>query len=264
MPKLHTRLIEKPWGRDALPAPFHAPASSRIGEIWFEAVGAPPPLLLKYIFTSERLSIQVHPDDELARASGFRHGKDECWYVLAADPGATIGIGTHQALDAAALRAAALSGEIETLMDWRAVRAGDFFHIPPGTVHAIGAGIVLAEIQQNIDLTYRLYDYGRPRELHLDDGVKASHARPYSAAPCNVPLGSTRRLPLAPGAPYMVDLVHWAAGGAPACAGWFLPLSGSGAINGEPWQAGECWVLAPEDTLRCNADTDALIAQLAA
>jgi mannose-6-phosphate isomerase len=77
------------------------------------------------------------------------------------------------------LRSAALDGSIEQLMDWRPVRAGDFFMVPPGTIHAIGGGISLLEFQQNVDVTYRLYDYGRPRELHLDDGVAVANAAPY-------------------------------------------------------------------------------------
>src|SRR5205823_13170573 len=106
-----------------------------------------------------------------ARARGLPRGKSECWYILEAEPGAVLGLGLTREAAADELRAAALDGSIEELISWRPVRAGDFISVPPGTIHAIGAGISLLEIQQNADVTYRLYDYGRPRELHLDDGI---------------------------------------------------------------------------------------------
>lgn len=177
---LGTRQVEKPWGRALLPAPFRNAGAGKVGEIWFEDGGDTLPLLAKYLFTSEKLSIQVHPDDQQARARGLAGGKSECWLVLDAEPGAVLGIGTRVPLDAEALRAAALDGSIAALVDWKPVARGDFFYIPAGTVHAIGAGVSLIEIQQYADVTYRLYDYGRPRELHLDDGVAVATARPYA------------------------------------------------------------------------------------
>jgi mannose-6-phosphate isomerase len=176
--KLERKFVEKPWGRDTLPPAFDGPSGKRIGEVWFTG-GGDLPLLAKYIFTSERLSIQVHPDDEQARARGLKQGKSECWYILDAEPGATLGLGLKRQLDREQLRGAALDGSIEELMDWRPVQAGDFIFVPSGTIHAIGAGISLLEFQQNSDLTYRLYDYGRPRELHLDDGVAVSRPEPF-------------------------------------------------------------------------------------
>lgn len=182
--KLVTRQVEKPWGRATLPIPVEDHGGGRrIGEIWFTRDDdRPMPLLVKLLFTSERLSIQVHPDDEQARARGLPAGKTECWYVTAAEPGAVLGIGTREPVSRERLRASALDGGIEALIDWKPVQAGDFFIIPAGTVHAIGAGVSLVEIQQNSDVTYRLYDYGRPRELHLDDGLAVARAEPYPAA----------------------------------------------------------------------------------
>ncbi len=179
--KLDRRYVEKPWGRPHLPPMFHPPKDKRIGEIWF-ANGTDAPLLAKYIFTSERLSIQVHPNDEQARARGLPHGKTECWYILEAEPGSTLGLGLKRELSAAKLRSAALDGSIEDLLDWRPVRAGDFYLVPAGTIHAIGGGLSLLEFQQNADVTYRLYDYGRPRELHVDDAVAVAYAAPYPDA----------------------------------------------------------------------------------
>ena len=168
--KLRAHEVAKPWGRDG------------IGEIWFEAAdGRVLPLLVKYIFTSEKLSVQVHPDDAQARARGLPNGKTECWYVLDAEPGATLALGFRAPLDAEALRRSALDGSIEGLLDWKPVRGGDFFFVPAGTVHAIGAGISLIEVQQPSDTPYRLFDYGRPRELHLEDAVAVARREPYPA-----------------------------------------------------------------------------------
>ncbi len=182
-----TRTVEKPWGRDILPPPFSAPAGKRIGEIWFEPPPELPSLLVKYIFTSEKLSVQVHPDDAQAIAAGHDDlggggGKEECWLVIDAEPDATLGVGFREALSSERLRAAAIDGSIEDLLVWHPVKAGDFFYIPANTVHAIGAGISLIEVQQNADITYRLYDYGRPRELHLDAGVAVAKGEPHDPA----------------------------------------------------------------------------------
>ncbi|WP_226019620.1 class I mannose-6-phosphate isomerase [Novosphingobium sp. FKTRR1] len=183
MGKLAVRMVDKPWGKDVLPAPFVAPAGERIGEVWFVPPPEVPSLLVKYIFTSQALSVQVHPSDAQAEASGETArtgwgGKEECWLVIDAEPGATLGVGFAGHLDEAAMRSAALDGSIEDLLVWHPVQAGDFFYIPAGTVHAIGAGVSLIEIQQNSDITYRLYDYGRPRELHLDAGLKVARGEP--------------------------------------------------------------------------------------
>jgi mannose-6-phosphate isomerase len=180
---LPVKLVDKPWGMDALPAPFAAAPGRRVGEIWFEPPPALPSVMVKYIFTSEKLSVQVHPNDAEARAAGgHTSGKDECWVVIHAEPGATLGIGFDRAIDPAAMRAAALDGSIEQLMTWHPIKPGDFFYIPAGTVHAIGAGVGVIEIQQNADVTYRLYDYGRGRDLHLDVGIAVARGEPYDPA----------------------------------------------------------------------------------
>ena len=180
---LPTREVAKPWGMDVLPAPFVAPPGERIGEIWFEPPEDFSQLLVKYIFTSEKLSVQVHPSDAQTLAAGLgRQGKEECWLVIAAEPGAALGIGFADTIAPAAMRAAAADGSIENLMVWHAVAPGDFFYIPANTVHAIGAGVSLIEVQQNSDITYRLYDYGRPRELHLEAGIRVAQGARYPMA----------------------------------------------------------------------------------
>lgn len=178
--RLPTRMVEKVWGRTTLPDPFSAPERARIGEIWFEPPPEMPDLLVKYLFTNEKLSVQVHPSDDQALPG--EQGKEECWLVLNAEPGARLAIGFDQPITPDAMRAAALDGTIEHLLTWHEVKAGDVFYLPAGTVHAIGPGLALVEVQQASDTTFRLYDYGRPRELHLERALAVAHGGPYSEA----------------------------------------------------------------------------------
>lgn len=177
--RLPTRMVEKVWGRDHLPAPFAAPAGTRIGEIWFEPPPELPQVLVKYLFTSEKLSVQVHPSD--AQALPGEAGKEECWLVLEAEPEARLAIGFTREVSPVEIEAAARDGTIEELLVWHPARAGDLFYLPAGTVHAIGPGLSLVEVQQNSDTTFRLYDYGRPRELHLDRALAVAMGAPYEA-----------------------------------------------------------------------------------
>lgn len=267
--KLHTKYVEKPWGRDTLPALFPDGGDKRIGEVWFDGPdGEHPPLLVKYIFTSERLSIQVHPTDAEGRERGLPGGKTECWYIIDAEPDARLGIGTHEKLTGEQLRAAALDGSIEQLMDWKVVKPGDFFFIPAGTIHAIGAGVSVIEVQQNVDVTYRLYDYGRPRELHLDDGVAVSHAEPYHRLSPNLAVESEADLLDRNHAPFVLHLRSYGAGdgvhiGCEGGQSWFIPLSGNGALDGQRWTSGECWLLDGPAHLASSETSRALIATLA-
>ena len=176
---ISAKYVEKPWGCEQIDSAFHAPPG-RIGEIWFEPPAGLANLLIKYLFTSERLSVQVHPTAEQAIARGLGPtGKDECWLIIDAQPGAKLGIGFSRSLDQDELRTACDDGQIANLLVWRDVFPGDFFYLPANTVHAIGPGLVLLELQQNSDITFRLYDYGRPRQLHLDDGLAVARAEPY-------------------------------------------------------------------------------------
>lgn len=131
------------------------------------------PLLLKFLFPTEKLSVQVHPDDEGAKAIGQTCGKTECWYVLAAQPGAQVGLGFKPGVTKAEVEAAIREVRLEALMKWIDVHPGELIYVDAGTVHAIGPGAVIVETQQNSDTTYRLYDYGRPRELHIKEGLAA-------------------------------------------------------------------------------------------
>jgi mannose-6-phosphate isomerase len=129
------------------------------------------PLLVKMLFPDDKLSVQVHPNDEQAQAIGLHRGKTECWYVLEAEPGATVALGLKEGTTLEAVAAAVQDGSMESLMQSLPVAVGDMIFVDAGTVHAIGHGVVLLETQQTCDVTYRLYDYGRPRELHLQQGL---------------------------------------------------------------------------------------------
>ncbi len=258
--KLHRHFVEKIWGRTDIAAQFGVPDGQRTGEIWYE--GAPDDfgLLAKYLFTSEKLSIQVHPDDVQAAARGQPSGKTECWYIVAADPEARIGIGTVAAVSPAQLRAAALSGAIEELVDWRPVSAGDFYYVPPGTIHAIGPGVTMVEIQQAADITYRLYDYGRPRELHLEDGVAVARAEPFPDETFrHVPLD--RDAMLVDAAPFAVVLSGADLAGVPGNRRLLVvPLTGSIAVDGESGGCGDCFHVAHSAHLEASADARMLVA----
>lgn len=165
---LQATFVERIWGATDLAPIFENPDGKRIGEVWLTAE-PPLPLLFKFIFTSEKLSVQVHPSGDAGT------GKTEMWHILSTKPGATVAAGFIREVSVEEARTAALDGTIENLLQSIPVQSGDSVFIPAGTVHAIGAPLVLFEVQQNSDITYRLYDYGRPRELHLDQGLAISH-----------------------------------------------------------------------------------------
>jgi mannose-6-phosphate isomerase len=240
-----TTVVRKPWGKtDLRPWSELGNAGPPVGELWFERADRQAPatdLLLKLLFTEAPLSIQVHPDDWFARAIGLPHGKTEAWYVLSAGPDAQVALGLTGQLTAAQLRAAVADGTIEGLADWQDVIAGEALLVPAGTIHAIGAGLVIAEIQQRSDATFRLFDYGRERALHLDAGVGASKLGP--APPQAVPsrLSEARevmavsryfvleRIELAPNSQWAIEAVSET---------WMLVLEGEATFDQMPVAAG--------------------------
>jgi mannose-6-phosphate isomerase len=127
------------------------------------------------------LSIQVHPDDAFAHSTGEPNGKTEAWYILSATPEARVAVGLKRHLTPQQLRASIRDGSIADLVQWRTAVKGDTIFVAAGTIHAIGAGLVLAEIQQRSDATFRLFDYGRLRELHEDDAIAVADAGPAPA-----------------------------------------------------------------------------------
>jgi mannose-6-phosphate isomerase len=282
---------ERPWGVRSLAPWLTTPhAAAPIGEAWFtsndnpidggptlgaaiaadgagllgrEARGGLCPLLLKFLFTSERLSVQVHPDDDYARAHHDSLGKTEAWHVLDARPGATLGLGFTRVLARDEAVEAAKSGAIEHLLDWRPTAEGDTWLVPAHTVHAIGAGVTVLEVQENSDVTYRLYDYGRPRELHLERGFEVSDLGPYEVTNTRVPLGAGRdrlttcdyftmerwtvdgRLAFAPGAPYYHLVVV---------------AGGRGRIAGRETTQGDVWLVpARSDAFEIALDGGVLL-----
>jgi mannose-6-phosphate isomerase len=239
-------VIHKPWGvRDLRPWSSIDGSCDAVGELWFERAdtNAPiPALLLKLLFTSEPLSIQVHPDDTYARAMGLPNGKSEAWYIISAESGAQVGVGLKRRITPQELRTSIRDGSIVELVQWRPVAKGDVIYIPAGTIHAIGAGIVLAEIQQRSDTTYRLFDYGRQRELHEDNGVAVANAWPLRALPDPTRLSDERTLVVA--SRYFVlerlDLPQgssWALLAEPET--WILVLDGHAAVGLTAVSAGE-------------------------
>jgi mannose-6-phosphate isomerase len=261
---LSPHLVEKPWGRNDLPLDFGARPDRQTGEIWYESGdGAALPLLVKWLFTSEKLSIQVHPSDLQAKERGLPSGKEECWYIVDAEPGAVLGIGTKRPLAPEELRATSLSGEIEALMDWKPVKAGDWYYIPAGTIHAIGAGITLIEVQQYADITYRLYDYGRPRELHLGDGVAVAKPVPYADPRCGTAQGSAQ---LIDGPHFRLWLINGDDGGLALLPDtsqrWIIPVKGTVMIDGQTILPSQCLLDESNAALSVSAGGAALIAMV--
>jgi mannose-6-phosphate isomerase len=194
----------RPWGTHDLSPIYSQQFEEKIGESWLtgdnckvqngalggeslaelatrfkrELVGEAPadgsrfPLLAKFLFPYEKLSVQVHPDDDDARAIGQPWGKTECWYVAHAQPGAEIGLGLKSGTTRAQFENAIRENRAEELLNWIKVSAGDMIYVAGGTVHTLGPGSIIVETQQQSDTTFRLYDYGRPRELHLKEGMR--------------------------------------------------------------------------------------------
>jgi mannose-6-phosphate isomerase len=176
------RSFPKLWGVENLrPWSDIAQDHEPIGELSFERSGEAAPaavLQLKILSTSAPLSVQVHPNDALATSNGLRNGKTEAWYVLGAKAGAKIALGLRHSMTPQQVRTAANNGTIADLVAWRDVVAGDVIFVPAGTIHALGAGLVVAEIQQRSDTTFRLFDHGRGRELHIDCAINAATLGP--------------------------------------------------------------------------------------
>jgi mannose-6-phosphate isomerase len=208
--RAHALAVPKPWGSaDLRPWSSIQPDGHAIGEIWFQRPDSPAPgaeLLFKLLFARQPLSIQVHPDDAFARSIGLPHGKTEAWYILSAAPDAKVALGLKQPLTPAELRAAIDDGSIAELVDWRGVREHEVYCVPAGTIHAIGAGLVVAEIQQNSDATFRIFDHGRGRELHVDHAVAAARAEPYSVQSAPARLTDVRTL-LAAGEHFVLERI---------------------------------------------------------
>ena len=263
------RTRPKPWGSiDLRPWSQASTGEGPIGELWFERPGLAAPkttLLLKLLFTTEPLSIQVHPDDAFARSIGLANGKTEAWYILSAIAGAEVAVGLNYPRSAAELRTAITDGSIANIVHWHPVHQGDVIFIPAGTVHAIGAGIVLAEIQQHSDATFRLFDYGRQRELHIENAVAVATAGPREPQSPPERLSDARmaltvnsyfaleQIDLVPGSVWMLDAPNET---------WVLAIEGHAQIGSTRLSLGDA-VFLQADQAVVEVGADGLKALLA-
>ena len=273
--RIEPMFAERVWGRREL-APWYelGPEAGVVGEAWLtgpeclvangetagrtlkQVYGEEFPLLVKMLFPAEKLSVQVHPDDAEAQALGLARGKTECWYVLEAEVGATVACGLKPGVSTADFAAAVRDGSAEAMLEMLPVTVGDMVFVDAGTVHAIGPGVTLLEVQQTCDVTYRLYDYGRPRELHLEAGLAVVKQRTGAGKVEPVKMDGFVRLiaaryfvvdrfTLAPGARLSVRTQG------PGCV---IGVAGQGTVDEVAFQAGEAVVLADgECTLQSEA-----------
>ncbi|HET7103007.1 MAG TPA: type I phosphomannose isomerase catalytic subunit [Terracidiphilus sp.] len=200
---IEPRFVARVWGYHSLRPWFDFASGETIGEVWLTGddctvatgahageslsslfrrypqafpgtdAGSGSPLLVKVLFAREKLSVQVHPDDLMAQKYGEPRGKTECWYVLAAEPGSQVAVGLRPGVTLDQVRAGIRDGTLEKSLHAIEIKRGDMVFVAAGTVHAIWPGSILLEVQQNSDLTYRMYDYGRPRELHVEKSLEA-------------------------------------------------------------------------------------------
>ncbi|MCE5307870.1 MAG: class I mannose-6-phosphate isomerase [Acidobacteriales bacterium] len=254
--RLVPRAVPKVWGVTKL-EPWHRDAEERIGEIWLlHPKGAQLPLLVKFLYTSEALSVQVHPDDDYARQHENSCGKTEMWVILRAEPGARIAHGLREPVSRERLREAALSGEIESLLNWVPVAAGDVLFTPAGVIHAVGAGIALCEIQQTSDVTYRLYDYGRPRDLHVEKAIDVSHLQPGPPRIEPAAVAGDRELLVHCGY-FAVERLRVAAEGRCELAGGLIliVLDGIGSLDGTSFRPGDAWLIPADQVSQVRAES---------
>lgn len=264
-----TLSFSRPWGVLDLRAWGHAvPAAVPIGEIWYERPDKPtltPSLLLKLLFTSEPLSIQVHPDDAYAKSMGLPNGKTEAWYVLSAAPGAKVAVGLDRRLTRQQLRQAVDDGSIADLVVWRTVIADDVIYVPAGTIHAIGAGLVIAEIQQRSDATFRLFDHGRQRELHIERAIAVADAGPARAWVQQNRLSDERTL-LVSGPHFVLERIELAANSRWCLEAkretWLLVLSGD-AVAGSLDVATANAIFAQSDRVDIRAGRTGMVGLVA-
>ncbi|MFN0104570.1 MAG: type I phosphomannose isomerase catalytic subunit [Bryobacteraceae bacterium] len=276
--RLQPRFVERVWGTTEL-APWFPNATVKTGEVWFTsddnetsegvtlralmerdgekllgsavqpAYGGRFPILVKFLFTREKLSVQVHPDDVYSEVYEGSPGKTEMWYVLRAEPDATIAAGFRQTLRPEQLRQAVFEGTVEAQLEWWPVAAGETYFVPARTVHAVGAGVVICEIQQNSDITYRLWDYGRRRELHVESSLAVADLGPHPGPTTPIPFGGGELLASCPYfAAERVDLnepVDWHSD--TERFHLLVATRGSGVLKaGEgEWRMrqGECWLI---------------------
>lgn len=218
--RIEPRFVERVWGSTDL-APLYPLQERPIGEVWFDA----GPLLIKFLFTTAPLSVQVHP--------GGDTGKTEMWHILRAEPGSFLWLGFRGSPTREAVEAGLRDGSVLDMLATIHPEAGDSYFTPAGVVHALGPGLTLCEIQQNSDITYRLYDYGRDRPLHIEQGMAVAKLEPHPGK--QQPVGNTLVA-----CEYFVT-ERWEIVGAQRFDGSavLIPIAGAATVDGEPLRVGE-------------------------
>ncbi len=251
------RLMGPHWNR-AVRAPYARPVYQDIPRDTF-------PVLGKLLFGAGQLSVQVHPDNETARSLEGGLGKPELWYVIAAEPDARLGLGLEKPLEPAQLASAATDGSIERLLRWIPAVPGECVLVPAGTVHCAGGGVVLCEIQQNSDITYRLHDYGRngldgaPRALQVDRAVASAktHIQPQPRMPEKISVRPCLVERLDRCSAFVAELLSWdhpfVYSPDPKRCQALICVCGAGTLNGIPFDAGDAFLI-PADSPRFLVD----------
>ncbi len=254
MLKLSSLKSEKVWGYELWIASTHP---NGMQENLKSFVGGDYPLLVKIIQANDRLSVQVHPDDEKAQLYENCRGKTECWYVLDAEKDATLVYGFNGIYTQSEIRKAVNAGSPQDLLRFVKVEKGDFIYIPAGTVHAIGKGLRLLEVQQSSDVTYRLYDWGRGRECHVEKAISVIK---------NDVFRNVSKFPGAFSCPYFtleeIIVEGSYSGVVDKYAGKAIPEDfvllfveqGSGMLNGEKVNAEEIFAFAPGEEINAEGD----------
>lgn len=239
--RLEPTYVAKPWGRTDIPdAP---PEALPLGEIIYRANGHN--LIVKWLHTAEPLSVQVHPRT--------RRRKHEWWHVIDARPGAYIDLGVSRPCTRDELAAAARAGSLPDLLNRIEPRTGDNFYIEAGTIHALGPGLTILEIQEDSDVTYRLFDYGRPRELHLEQGLAEAITEPQPIAAMPGPEAPFSLAPLRLDAGEKIELNTEGAA--------LAVLTGEGTLAGRAVNAGQCWLADGALTITADAPMHLFIAE---
>ncbi|MDR3312481.1 MAG: class I mannose-6-phosphate isomerase [Spirochaetaceae bacterium] len=262
MIKLIPAVFEKPWGWERWLVSTHPTGRSTdpSGRSLSAILGADYPLLVKLIRADDRLSVQVHPDDTLAACREHSRGKTECWLVLDAAPGAWLLAGFRDDCTASpetlreAVRRDVQMGTLGDRLKKYPARPGDFLYIPAGTVHAIGGGVRLLEIQQSSDITYRLYDWGRGRELHVEKALEAIRPVPPQYIPHFAGHFECPHFTLD-----LVDGGGYTGGGTTDFC--LVILAGQGCIQSQcAGTASQRLLAAPEDAIFCRAREELCLA----
>lgn len=256
MMKLNAIKSDKIWGYELWIASTHPNGCQKDFE---KFVGGDYPLLVKVIQANDTLSVQVHPDDATAQLYEGCRGKTECWYVLSADKDAQLVHGMNGIYSASEIRKAIETNSLSDFLHYVKVEAGDFIYIPAGTVHAIGGGLRLLEVQQSSDITYRLFDWGRGRECHIEKGIasiKSGGVRSVAKFPgvfscpyflmeeVTVESSYSDVLPgIKSGAP---------SGGIPSDYTLFFVLDGEGLLNGEKAAKEDIFAFAPGEEVKAT------------